>query len=274
MNIYSISQRSFRNKHLLIVTLALFSLLCMNLDSKAQVMPPVECMVLDDFQNTELPDKRLDIFSTDPDAVNVLDDGSPGVLGGIRNITYGPLRGTPGFFASSALTIDVNPLTPFSSLTNSNDPDSMTPFSILYNADGAGLNLDFSNTVSISFVVVLNDQPNTSATIVIGDSEGNTAQSSLNNLPSLNGGDTLPADIDFLISELSGIEDVDITDIQNIEFRSNPTLGGSDVSFDALEICSIPTRDVPTLSEWGLIAMAGVLGIVSFMVMRRRKVAA
>jgi len=31
---------------------------------------------------------------------------------------------------------------------------------------------------------------------------------------------------------------------------------------------------VPTLSQWGLIAMAGVLGIVGFMVMRRRKVAA
>ncbi len=31
---------------------------------------------------------------------------------------------------------------------------------------------------------------------------------------------------------------------------------------------------VPTLSEWGLIAMAGILGIVGFMVMRRRKVSA
>ncbi|GJM14975.1 MAG: hypothetical protein DHS20C13_03020 [Thermodesulfobacteriota bacterium] len=31
---------------------------------------------------------------------------------------------------------------------------------------------------------------------------------------------------------------------------------------------------VPTLSEWGLIAMAGVLGVVGFMVMRRRQVAA
>jgi len=29
---------------------------------------------------------------------------------------------------------------------------------------------------------------------------------------------------------------------------------------------------IPTLSEWGLIAMAGVLGIVGFMVIRRRKV--
>jgi len=31
---------------------------------------------------------------------------------------------------------------------------------------------------------------------------------------------------------------------------------------------------IPTLSEWGLIAMAGVLGIVGFLVMRRRKVSA
>lgn len=36
---------------------------------------------------------------------------------------------------------------------------------------------------------------------------------------------------------------------------------------------SVP-RNVPTLSEWGLIAMAGILGIVGFMVMKRRKVTA
>ncbi|TFG74693.1 MAG: IPTL-CTERM sorting domain-containing protein [Thermodesulfobacteriales bacterium] len=35
-----------------------------------------------------------------------------------------------------------------------------------------------------------------------------------------------------------------------------------------------PTAQVPTLSEWGLIAMASILGIVGFMVIRRRKVAA
>ncbi len=31
---------------------------------------------------------------------------------------------------------------------------------------------------------------------------------------------------------------------------------------------------IPTLSEWGLIATAGILGIVGFMVIRRRKVTA
>ena len=38
-----------------------------------------------------------------------------------------------------------------------------------------------------------------------------------------------------------------------------------------------PARDiamVPTLSEWGLIVMSGILGIVGFLVMRRRKVTA
>jgi len=34
------------------------------------------------------------------------------------------------------------------------------------------------------------------------------------------------------------------------------------------------TTKIPTLSEWGLIAMAGLLGIVGFMVLRRRKVTA
>jgi len=37
-------------------------------------------------------------------------------------------------------------------------------------------------------------------------------------------------------------------------------------------ILTVPT--VPTLSQWGLIAMAGILGIVGFMVIRRRKVTA
>ena len=36
----------------------------------------------------------------------------------------------------------------------------------------------------------------------------------------------------------------------------------------------IEPRNVPTLSEWGLIAMAGILGIVGFMVIRRKKVTA
>ncbi len=43
---------------------------------------------------------------------------------------------------------------------------------------------------------------------------------------------------------------------------------------DSLAFTGSPITEVPTLSEWGLIAMAGILGIIGFMVMRRRKVTA
>jgi len=41
-----------------------------------------------------------------------------------------------------------------------------------------------------------------------------------------------------------------------------------------IQFIVVPDTTIPTLSEWGLIAMAGVLGIVGFMVIRRRKAAA
>jgi len=39
--------------------------------------------------------------------------------------------------------------------------------------------------------------------------------------------------------------------------------------------CTVTVKSpIPTLSEWGLIALAGTLGIIGFMVIRRRKVTA
>lgn len=39
-------------------------------------------------------------------------------------------------------------------------------------------------------------------------------------------------------------------------------------------VCTVPERAVPTMSEWGMIATAGVLGIIGFIAIRRRKLAA
>jgi len=44
-------------------------------------------------------------------------------------------------------------------------------------------------------------------------------------------------------------------------------------SIDCTPPPPIITTPIPTLSEWGLLAIAGILGIVGFMVIRRRKVA-
>ena len=50
------------------------------------------------------------------------------------------------------------------------------------------------------------------------------------------------------------------------------TLMGSQLALAGIN--GMTPVSVPTLGEWGMIAMAGVLGIVGFMVIRRRKVTA
>lgn len=43
---------------------------------------------------------------------------------------------------------------------------------------------------------------------------------------------------------------------------------------DTIEESCLFTRPIPTISEWGLIAMAGVLGLVGIAVIRRKRLAA
>jgi len=70
-------------------------------------------------------------------------------------------------------------------------------------------------------------------------------------------------------------QEVDCLDTQSGElwvFDEVPTLS----LCDNVPQCAAPAvvSAIPTLSQWGLMAMAGVLGIVGFMVIRRRKVTA
>ncbi|MGH7848980.1 MAG: IPTL-CTERM sorting domain-containing protein [Thermodesulfobacteriota bacterium] len=39
-------------------------------------------------------------------------------------------------------------------------------------------------------------------------------------------------------------------------------------------LCTLLPSNIPTLSEWGLIAMAGILGIAGFIMIRRKRLAA
>jgi hypothetical protein len=55
-----------------------------------------------------------------------------------------------------------------------------------------------------------------------------------------------------------------------IECPQEDIFSGSLCNFDTGQCVSVP-RNIPTLSEWGLIATAGILGIAGFLVLRRRK---
>lgn len=76
---------------------------------------------------------------------------------------------------------------------------------------------------------------------------GNTIAGAVANAPLFNSVRTIPGDL------LSGLSDQQLSECVNWDFQS---------------------VGVPTLSEWGLIAMAGVLGIIGFIVIRKRKLTA
>jgi len=64
-----------------------------------------------------------------------------------------------------------------------------------------------------------------------------------------------------------------------IAFESSANINGgnpegNDEIYLAVCFDTSVARPIPTLGEWGLIAMASILGIVGFMVMRRREVRA
>ncbi len=60
-----------------------------------------------------------------------------------------------------------------------------------------------------------------------------------------------------------------LNEVDGIEVTGGPPYVCGDV--DCRPVILSP---IPTLSEWGLIAMAGILGIVGYLVIRRRKVTA
>jgi len=69
-----------------------------------------------------------------------------------------------------------------------------------------------------------------------------------------------------------GCIDIFFENVVHFPCITEEVLGGSCTAEGVEGLClESEVTNVPTLSEWGLIAMAGVLGIVGFMVIRRRK---
>jgi|GEM_PF-1804458 len=65
-----------------------------------------------------------------------------------------------------------------------------------------------------------------------------------------------------------------IADATSIQFHIDESCNTDTGNCPGFSLGDTRVSNVPTLSEWGLIAMAGVLGVVGFMVMRRKRVTA
>jgi len=74
--------------------------------------------------------------------------------------------------------------------------------------------------------------------------------------------------LDSIVCDGDAVFDESVNE-DSVEITCNST---GDISCTFTNSRIPPVTNVPTLSEWGLIAMAGILGIVGFMVIRRRKV--
>ena len=187
-------------------------------------------------------------------------------------------------YSGNATTVNADPILPppdgtFAAVTEG-DPGSQVLFQdidipagntvtcsvIVYYENRAGV---FINAPDLSYLTI----PDQQARIDIMDPNApdfDIGAGVLENLFQTNPGDPNSlgyTTINFDLTDFAGttvrfrVAEVDNEDVFNF-------------SIDDATCEAISVANVPTLSEWGLIAMAGILGIVGFMVIRRRKVAA
>ncbi len=226
----------------------------------------IACTALDNFENSEFADTPIVLTMNDPGPVNILDDGSPGVLGSIRDINFGPVTGSITNVVSF-LSISGD------RLTVSNTSQASAPVSVTYDASGSGLDISLLNAITMSLMLEVSDLEGSSANIIVTDSANNMANYLIPVLPSIVGGDDFPVAVDFPIAQFTGIESVDLSDIQSIELVIDTSAAeGSDVSISNVDICRavFPSVAVPALSGWSLIAMISLLGIAGFIVLGRK----
>lgn len=229
----------------------------------------IVCTTLDDFENsTMVGNSGVELTPGNPGPLEILDDGSPGVLGSIRDITFGPLVGGLG------ASIEVLNIPGLEGFSLSNRPGSRSSASILYNAEGEGLNINLSTTTFIRMTIESNDLPDTAGNITLSDSS-NSSTFSMPNLPNGEQGASFPVELEYPFNAFPQIQDLDLTNIQSIEVELIPTNTSSDTRISLIEFCGLPLppdpKPIPTISEWGLIATAAVLGFMAVVFMRKRK---
>ena len=245
--------KHFLNKwsHLLLV--CLFCIGSVNAQQFCDDIP------IDDFSESNASPILTTIMNP---VIEVLDDGGSGVNGQFRGITIEALEG-PSLSVLVVIGTD--------RLSVDNGSGVISRSSFLYDADGSGLNLNLATRELVN-VTLLNNDNGINIALVLTDENSNQAtqtQSIPAGVPS--GPD--PLEVEFLFDDFSGIESIDLSAIDSVEF----VLQSDTVSADTLigEIgfgCrGTPPESVavPTLTGAGYVVL--VLLVIFLAVLGRRR---
>ena len=202
---------------------------------------------IDDFSGTTVT--SVDVNEAQS-LVEVLDDGGAGTIGRFRSIT---LERLAGFGPSDGATL----LIEVGLLSLSNDASARSRANILYDADGDGLGLDLS-TRELLNLSVLNLDNGISLSYVLTDENAN--QASLTELvPPISN----PIEVPFLFENFSGIQAIDLANIESVELIIESTVESADLLIDAVRFGCQGTPPefvaVPAMNRYGYVAMALLL---------------
>jgi len=105
--------------------------------SNAVAQTPV-CIDVDTYANSPNFNAVNFLINNDP-AINVTENGSPGVLGNFRQVSFGPIADDTGI-----ASLQIN-----GSMAYSNGVAVYAPLIVTYDANGAGLNANFNDGITV-----------------------------------------------------------------------------------------------------------------------------
>lgn len=139
----------------------------------------------------------------------------------------------------------------------SNDVGVRSRANILYDANGAGLGLDLSSRELIKLSVISLDN-GISLTYILTDENANQAS-----LTQAVPGISDPIEVQFLFDDFAGIQSVDLSAIESVEFIVQSDATAADVSIQAISFGCEGTLPeliaVPTMNRFGYVAMVMLL---------------
>ena len=242
--------KHFLNKCSRLLLLCLFCIGSVNAQQACDDIP------IDDFSESAVSP----ISTTNP-LIEVLDDGGSGVNGQFRGITIEILEG-PGLVL---VVIDTDTLI----VDNSGGVISRSSF--LYDAGGSGLNLNLATSELVN-VTLLNNDNGINITFVLTDENSNQATQT-QSIPAGEPSGPDPLQVEFLFDDFSGIDSIDLSAIDSVEFILQSDTVSTDTAFGGIGFGCRGTLPefvaVPTLTGAGYAVLVLLVLLLAIWGLRR-----